>query len=494
MIDADLKARIRRLYYVEHWKRGTIATQLGVHFDTVVLALDMKHQQSPRKGQLCPSAVDPYVPFLKDILKQYPDLVATRLTEMIRERGYKGSATQVRRRIRQLDLRPGPKHEAFFRLNVLPGEYGQADWGYFGKIPVEGGERRLYAFVMTLSWSRAIHVEFFTDDKMESFFCGFVHAVEAFGGTPRVLLVDNLKSVVLERAGDLIHFHPRALELFGHYMTWGQPCGVARGNEKGKVERTIRYLRTSFWPARHFRDLDDLNRQAAEWVGGVAHQRKVPGDPEHRTVETALAEERPRLVPLPAHPFETDRIISIKIRKQPYVSFDGNLYSVPHGLVGRQATLAVSRPTVRVLDGLTEAARHRRSYGLRQVIEDPAHLAGLVEYKRNASELRGRDRLSAAVPQTRDLLDFLARGGDNLGAATHRLLQLLDDHGPVALAAVLDDVMGSGHPSVGSVAYLLDRRRRDEGRRLDAPVHVPNRPDLTDLRVDYPSLEDYDEL
>ncbi len=94
------------------------------------------------------------------------------------------------------------KHEAFFRLNVLPGEYGQADWGYFGKMPVEGGERRLYAFVMTLSWSRAIHVEFFTDDKMESFFCGFVHAVEAFGGAPRVLLVDNLKSVVLERVGD----------------------------------------------------------------------------------------------------------------------------------------------------------------------------------------------------------------------------------------------------------------------------------------------------
>jgi len=345
-----------------------------------------------------------------------------------------------------------------------------------------------------LSWSRAIHVEFFTDDKMESFFCGFVHAVEAFGGTPRVLLVDNLKSVVLERAGDLIHFHPRALELFGHYMTWGQPCGVARGNEKGKVERTIRYLRTSFWPARRFQDLDDLNRQAAEWVESVAHQRKVPGDPEHRTVEAALAEERPRLVPLPAHPFETDRVIPIKIRKQPYVSFDGNLYSVPHGLVGRQATLAVSRQTVRVLDGLTEAARHTRSYGLRQVIEDPAHLAGLVEYKRNASELRGRDRLGAAVPRARDLLDFIARGGDNLGSATHRLLQLLDDHGPEALSAVLDDVMGSGHPSVGSVAYLLDRRRRESGRRLDTPVHVPNRPDLTEMRVDYPSLEDYDEL
>ena len=277
MIDADLRARIRRLFFAEHWKRGTIAAQLGVHFDTVVLALGLKGSPSPRKGKLGKSAVDPYVPFIRDTLKQYPSLVATRLTEMIRERGYKGSAVQVRRRIRQLDLRPRQKQEAYFRLNVLPGEYGQADWGHFGRFPVEGGERRLYAYVMTLSWSRAVYVEFFTDDKLESFFSGFVHAVEAFGGSPRVVLVDNLKSVVLERVGDLIHFHPRALELFGHYMTWGQPCAVARGNEKGRVERTIRYLRTSFWPARRFTDLDDLNRQAAAWVEAVAHQRVVPG-------------------------------------------------------------------------------------------------------------------------------------------------------------------------------------------------------------------------
>ena len=184
----------------------------------------------------------------------------------------------------------------------------------------------------------------------------------------------------------------------------------------------------------------------------------MPEDPERRTVTAALDEERPLLVPLPAHPFETDRVVPIRIRKQPYVRFDGNLYSVPHGLVGRPATLTVSRQTVRVLDGLAEAARHQRSYGLRQVIEDPAHLAGLADYKRNATELRGRDRLSAAVPRTRDLLEDLARRGDNLGTATHRLLQLLDDHGAAALTTVLDDVLGSGHPSVGSVAYLLDKR------------------------------------
>ena len=273
MIAPDLKARIRRLFYAEHWKRGTIAAQLGVHVDTVTHALNLAPPPVTPKGQFRPSAVDPFVPFIKDTLAQYPSLCATRLHEMLLQRGFTGSASQLRRRIVQLGLRPIPRHEAFFRLTVLPGEYGQVDWAYFGRVPVPGGERKLYAFVMTLSWSRAMFLEFFTDSQLDSFCAGFVHAVESFGGTPRVVLVDNLKSVVLERVGDAIHFHPRALELFGHYLSWAQPCAPARGNEKGRVERTIRYLRTSFWPARRFTDLDDLNRQAAAWVATVAHQR-----------------------------------------------------------------------------------------------------------------------------------------------------------------------------------------------------------------------------
>lgn len=494
MIEADLRARIRRLYFAEHWKRGTIAAQLQVHFDTVVLALGLKGSPSPRKGHLGPSAIDPFVPFIRDTLAQYPSLVATRLTEMIRERGYKGSAVQVRRRIRQMRLRPEPRHEAYFRLNVMPGEQGQIDWAYFGRIPVTGGERRLYAFVMTLSWSRAMYLEFFTDAQLDSFCTGFVHAVESFGGVPRIVLVDNLKSVVLERIGDVVHFHPRALELFGHYMTWGQPCAPARGNEKGRVERTIRYLRTSFWPARRFADLDDLNRQAVAWVASVAHQRPVPWDTERRVVRQALDEERSRLVPLPAHPFETDRLVTKTIRKQPYVRVDGNLYSIPHSLVGHPITVAISRRTVRVIDGVNEVARHVRSYGLKQVIEDPDHLAALAAVKRNAAELRGRDRLAVAVPRTRELLDDIARRGENLGSATQRMLRLLDDHGPAELATVLEDVLASGHPSVGSLAYMLDKRRREQHRRIATPVHVAGRHELTDLRIVYPSLEDYDEL
>jgi len=494
MIDDDLRARIRRLYFAEHWKRGTIAAQLGVHFDTVVLALDLKHVPSLRKGTLGASTVDPYLPFVQDTLKQYPKLTATRIHDMLRERGFRGSAAQVRRRIRRLDLRPAQKHEAFFRLNPMPGEHGQVDWAYFGKYPVTGGERKLYAFVMTLSWSRAIYLEFFTNAQLDSFTCGFVHAVESFDGCPRTVLVDNLKSVVLERVGDLVHFHPRALELFGHYMTWGQPCAPARGNEKGRVERTIRYLRTSFWPARRFSDIDDLNRQAAAWVTAVANQRKVPFDPDHRTVAQAIEEERPRLIPLPAHPFEPDRLIPYRIRKQPYVPFDGNLYSVPHTLVGHPVTIAASGKTVRVLEGLAEVARHHRSFALRQVIEDPVHLAGLAEYKRNAAELRGRDRLAAAVPRVRELLDDLARRGENLGSATHRMLRLLDDHGPANFATVLAEVIDSGHASVGSIAYLLDKRRRQHGRTLVDPVSVPNRPEVSNLHIDYPSLEDYDAL
>ena len=94
-----------------------------------------------------------------------------------------------------------------------------------------------------------LYVEFFFDQTLASFLCGHVNAFERFGGVPRILLTDNLRSVVLERRGEQIRFHPRYLELAGHYCFQARPCHVARGNEKGRVERSIRFLRESFFAA-----------------------------------------------------------------------------------------------------------------------------------------------------------------------------------------------------------------------------------------------------
>ena len=493
MIDDKTRAEIRRLYFAEHWKIGTIASQLGLHHDTVKATLGLVAPPSP-DGKPRPTRLDPYVPFIRDTLSRYPRLVATRVAAMVRERGYDGPDSSVRRCIQRHGLRPAPVHEAYFRLTTLPGEQGQVDWAHFGRVEVEGGTRPLYCFVMTLSWSRATYAEFFLDQTQESFVTGFVHAVASFGGTPRAVLTDNLKSVVLGRVGDAIRFHPRILEMCGEYLTIMRPCAPRRGNEKGRVERRIRDLRTSFWPARRYRDVADLNAQVAAWVREVAHRRQVPDDPQHRRVDDALEEERGHLLRLPAHPFDTSRSFKVVAVTQPYVRFDSNRYSVPHTVVDRPLTLLATTDTIRLLCETAEVARHDRCWGLHQTIEDPAHLEGLADWKRKARESRERDHLATVVPGVRELMEHLARRGEVLGAATQRLWRLLDEHGPAELAVALAEVLATPSPSVGSVAYLLEKRRRAQGRRIVDPISVPDRPDINDLRVDFPKLEDYDDL
>jgi len=236
MIDGELRARIRRLFYAEHWKVGTIATQLGIHRDTVMLAIDAQRFQS-RTDVVYPSQLDPYKAFIVDQLEHYPRLRATRLFAMVRARGYAGGEVVVRRYVRT--VRPVPKAEAYLHLTTLAGEQGQVDWASFGKVRIGAAQRALSCFVMVLSHSRAMYARFALDQTLESFVRGHVEAFRALGGIPRVLLYDNLKSVVLERSGEHIRYHPRILELAGHYHFAPQPCSPRRGNEKGKVERTI---------------------------------------------------------------------------------------------------------------------------------------------------------------------------------------------------------------------------------------------------------------
>ena len=124
MIPPEQRAEIRRLFYAEHWRVGTIATTLGVHHDTVHHALE--RDRFVRPGTLVrPSALDPYKAFLAATLEQYPRLRATRLHAMLRERGYPGSAVQVRRYVRT--IRPAARAEAYLRLETLPGEQAQVD-------------------------------------------------------------------------------------------------------------------------------------------------------------------------------------------------------------------------------------------------------------------------------------------------------------------------------------------------------------------------------
>ena len=197
---------------------------------------------------------------------------------------------------------------------------------------------------------------------------------------------------------------------------------------------------------------------------------------------------------LPAHPFETDVLRAVRSGKTPYVRFDRNQYSIPHTHVRRPLTLVASATTVRLLDGQTELARHRRSYDTGQTIEDAAHLEGLLVATHQANIHTARDRLRVAVPATAPLFDRLAARGEALRPHTVRLLALLDDYGPQELAAAIATALTRDALGAGSIAHLLEIRRRQQGRTPPLPLALPNRPGVRDLDVRPHRLESYDAL
>ena len=247
MIPRQIETEILRLYQIEHWVVGTIAAQLRLHHSTVSRVLAQAGVPAAQTTAHR-SIVDPYRAFMVETLTKYPTLRASRLHTMVRERGYPGGADHFRALVAQ--LRPRPAAEAYLRLRTLPGEQGQTDWAHFGKLTVGRAVRPLMAFVMVLSYSRRLFLRFYLGAAMHYFIRGHVEAFAAFDAVPRVLLYDNLKSAVLERSGDAIRFHPTLLELAAHYRFEPRPVAVYRGNEKGRVERAIRYVRDAFFAAR----------------------------------------------------------------------------------------------------------------------------------------------------------------------------------------------------------------------------------------------------
>jgi transposase len=490
VIAPDIEAQILRYHHAEKWTVGTIARQLHVHHSVVRRVL--AQAGLPRIGPPPrPSQIDAYLPFIRQTLETFPTLTASRLYAMARERGYRGSPDHFRHLI--ACHRPRPKAEAYLRLRSLPGEQAQVDWARFGHLQIGRARRPLMAFVMVVSYSRQIFLRFFLDARMESFLRGHVGAFAAWQGVPRVLLYDNLKSAVLERHGAAIRFHPTLLGFAGHYRYEPRPVAVARGNEKGRVERAIRYVRDSFFAARSFVDLDDLNAQAETWCIGPAADRRCPDEPQ-RTVRAVFAEEAGRLLALPDNPAPLLERVTVSVGKTPYVRFDLNDYSIPHTHVRRVLSVLADPHEVRIVDGAEVLAVHRRSYDKGAQIEAADHVQALVEQKRAAREHRATDRLAHAVPASQTLLVRAAERGANLGAITSALIRLLDRNSAADLQAAILEALERDVPHPNAVRLALEHRREQRGQAPQVDLALPEHVQRRDAPVRPHALETYDQL
>ena len=208
---------------------------------------------------------------------------------------------------------------------------------------------------------------------------------------------------------------------------------------KGGVERAIRFFKERFFAARSFHSLEHGNAQLMEFVDTIAHRRPHPRWPE-RSVAEVFAEEQSRLLPLPEPLPHTDLVTLVPVDRTAFVRLDTNRYSVPHTYAGRTLTLIASDTELRLLDGDQPVAHHLREWGRNQWLELPAHRAALVEEKRAARALKGRDRLRAEVPEIEPLFERWVDAGRNLGSMVARVIVLLDAYGALAMREVLTEM------------------------------------------------------
>jgi transposase len=358
---------------------GVSITEIGRR-----LALDRKTvrkylRQAPRAYQRKPRSwkVDVWRTYLRERWEQGVHN-AYRLFGEIQKRGYAGGYTQVKKVVRT--WRSEEQERAFVRFETSPGEQSQMDWGHFGNW----AGTRLYAFVLMLCFSRMRYVEFTQRQDSETLLNCLVHAFHYFGGVTATLLTDNMKTVVVERVEGQPQWNPRFLDFAAYYGFVPRVCHPYRPETKGKVESTIRYLRTSFWPGVSFASLSDLNRQAFQWceeANGRMHAttRAVP-------VERWPQEHLPALAGRPD--YDTSYVSYRQVSKDCLLSYRGNRYSVPHTYAGKTVTVreGLDSGTIRIFHQQDRIAEHRLASGKGKMVMEAAHYGSLPRKNRQAVE------------------------------------------------------------------------------------------------------------
>jgi transposase len=296
-----------------------------------------------------PSLLDPYKSYIRGRLEATPRLTASRLLREIRELGYPGGATIVKDFACQ--VRPAPPPVFEHRFETRPGQQAQVDFAHFrvrfADQPEQ--ERVVWLFAMVLGSSRFLFARFVPGQGLEEVVRCHLAAFAAFGGVPREILYDRMKTAVIgEDLDGQVIFNKTLEDLACHHGFAPKACRPYRAKTKGKVERPFRYIRQDFFEGRCFRCLEDLNRQIKDWLDQVANPR-VHGT-TGRVVAEAFAEEQPALLPLPALAFRSVLKLERRISKDGMISVDGNLYSVPDGTRKRAVEVQVLAQDIRILE------------------------------------------------------------------------------------------------------------------------------------------------
>jgi len=433
------------------------------------------------------SLLDTYDATIRQLIDDTPELTAPAVLERLRPLGYTGGISILRDRVRK--LRPRVKTEAFLTLNFRPGSAFQVDWADFG-FALPGCPRRVSAFVVAAAHSRYLYIEFTLSQAMGTFLRCMERALHFFGGSAVADIFDNMKTVVLSHTPHATVFNRRFLEYARARGFAVVACNVRKGNEKGRVERPIGFVRIRFWPGRRFVNLMDLNAQALRWRDDVANNR-VHDETGKVPALVFRHEEQRHLKPIVNTPFNVDDIETSTVTKTFRVTFDRNRYSVPWRLNSQTVLVRADDETVGIFLGEKQVAVHRRSWGVGEDIEHPSHREGLLQQKPRAAAGTLPPGLVGLDETGTSYFKILAAGGRSIHRETVRLIFLVELFGEQATRAAITEVMATGHVGSEYVEYVL--RHKKKLTPSAAPLRLGD-PVLDALALREPDLSLYDQL
>ena len=483
MIDYETFVKIK-VYKDQHGlKCSQIARELNLDYRTVEKWLDKKHYQQ-RKSARRASKLDPFKGQILRMLETHP-YSAVQILQRIREDNFDGGYSIVKEYVRK--VRP-PKIKAFLKLSFAPGECAQVDWGSYGSVAVGETRRRLSFFVMVLCYSRMMYVEFTVSQTMEHFFGCHQNPFQWFGAVPGKVMVDNLKSAVLKRiVGKDPVFNPKYLDFANHHGFTIVPCAVGKGNEKGRVESGVGYVKKNFLSGLDIPDFNALNPAVIHWLNTVANVR-LHGQTGKRPVDR-FQRERQAMIKLPSHAYDIATIDQVRASRQFRVAVDGNRYSVPAEYAGALLTLKAYPDRICIYHREKMIARHVRTYDRQQDIELPDHPKALLAQRRKARDQKIFMRFVSLSNKADDYYRQLEQRRMNPLHHVRQIVALSEIYGDQAVQRAIQDAFAFQAFSCEYIANLLEQR----ARVLPEPgaLHLTRRQDLLEITVEKPDMEIY---
>lgn len=481
MIERRLIFEIHRLAR-DGLSNRNIATTL--HLDRGTVRKYLRDPNPPKALVIKVSKLDPFKDEIQKLLTIDHKASATVVQQRLKTQGFDGGLSILRAYLRA--VRPQPK-EAFIRFESPPGQQCQVDWGHFSTLTYGNTTRKLYCLAVIECYSRLMYLEFTHSQRQEALHRGLLNAFRFFDGSPKELVTDNMLTAVIERDGPLVRFNEAFLDFLRPFHVVPVPCNVGQAHEKGKIEKgAIHYIRHNFWPLRSFLDLDDVQTQANGWCHTVANVRV------HSTTG-----ERPRdrfkpesMTPLPELLQDYRDAAVAKVHADFSIHFDGNTYTVPPWLVGKTVTAKADHQTLTVYFKDKAVATHNRSWHRKQRIESVHHQQAARQQRHLKWLSEDAALLMSLGEEAKVYVEQLATTHQPLKKNVSRLLALKEDYGSQALLGAIRRALAHCAYGADYIENILYQEMTPI--RVHPPVKLQNREALNRIRLQEPSLADYD--